>query len=340
MRALALPCLLSLVPIAAHAERLQVTVVLGEAFDHERGGADFQSVSAFEKALHTVRPDAELYLIACDEVGLPTRVGPTSGLTFLVRAKNCGNTDGVEHALATFAQEPGPLQRIVVFAPLGRALATGRATAEMIGRTAEHQRVAIHVVETRPYEEEEHWRRDELTDDVADFLDDPTAPGVRVRTPRPAGDAALRRAVSPAPARHRPRGHQAREQAARQGHRTGTTARSPRAPQARDRRRALRPGPGARLRLAAPRDPSRRARRSRRRPPPPSEIAAHELPAALAGVSLEPLLDVVFDFVDARRVLEATIPARKSEDGLDAAALGASVARAVLEPRRLRPSRR
>lgn len=74
----------------------------------------------------------------------------------------------------------------------------------------------------------------------------------------------------------------------------------------------------------------------------PSEVTAEEVPKALANVDLEPLLDAIYDYVDARRALEEVkvqylaATAQKSNP-IDHSAL---VARELLEPRKRPPSRR
>lgn len=71
----------------------------------------------------------------------------------------------------------------------------------------------------------------------------------------------------------------------------------------------------------------------------PSEIKPEELPEDLAGVDLEPLLDAVWDFVDARRVLGELV-AQRDEQSVERGRIGKELARGVLGPRRLPPSRR
>lgn len=71
----------------------------------------------------------------------------------------------------------------------------------------------------------------------------------------------------------------------------------------------------------------------------PSEVSAEALPQALRGEALEPLLDAIWDFVDARRVTASALSQLEAEvDG--SAAAGERLAAAVLGPRRLPPSRR
>jgi hypothetical protein len=63
------------------------------------------------------------------------------------------------------------------------------------------------------------------------------------------------------------------------------------------------------------------------------------LPEAVRGQALEPLLDAIWDFVDARRVTASALNDLENEvDG--SAAVGERLAAAVRGPRRLPPSRR
>lgn len=71
----------------------------------------------------------------------------------------------------------------------------------------------------------------------------------------------------------------------------------------------------------------------------PSEVSPEALPEALRGQALEPLLDAIWDFVDARRVTAAALSQLEGEvEG--SAAVGQRLAAAMLGPRRLPPSRR
>src|SRR5262249_9550724 len=67
----------------------------------------------------------------------------------------------------------------------------------------------------------------------------------------------------------------------------------------------------------------------------PSEVDPAELPEALQGIPLEPLLDAIFDYVDARRVYArayaSTPPAVTAEE---------AIAAAIIAPPRRRPSER
>jgi hypothetical protein len=67
----------------------------------------------------------------------------------------------------------------------------------------------------------------------------------------------------------------------------------------------------------------------------PSEVKRDEVPKPLAGINLEPLLDAVWDFVDARRVESEIL-----EQTLTSDVLGARVADEMLASRRRMPSRR
>ena len=71
----------------------------------------------------------------------------------------------------------------------------------------------------------------------------------------------------------------------------------------------------------------------------PSELTPASLPEAVRGQALEPLLDAIWDFVDARRVTASALNDLENEvDG--SAAVGERLAAAVRGPRRLPPSRR
>lgn len=75
----------------------------------------------------------------------------------------------------------------------------------------------------------------------------------------------------------------------------------------------------------------------------PSEITNADVPAALADIDLEPLLDAVFDFVDARRAARTTLlqlEALDRDEPLPKGAIGIALAQEVAGPRRLVPSRR
>lgn len=74
----------------------------------------------------------------------------------------------------------------------------------------------------------------------------------------------------------------------------------------------------------------------------PSEVKKAELPAALQNVALEPLLDAIWEFVDARRVLQESARLSKAREGPTGpfGNAGAELARSLLAPRRLPPSRR
>lgn len=74
----------------------------------------------------------------------------------------------------------------------------------------------------------------------------------------------------------------------------------------------------------------------------PNEVKAGDVPAALAGIDLEPLLDAVWDFVDARR-LTVAVALHKNRDQsgrIRLSGAGAALGRELLEPRRKMPSRR
>ncbi len=73
------------------------------------------------------------------------------------------------------------------------------------------------------------------------------------------------------------------------------------------------------------------------------EFTKDELPAPLWGVDMEPLLDAVWDYVDARRVImtyKAEIDRVRDPKKGAPRDIGEDVARALLAPRRLPPSRR
>jgi hypothetical protein len=75
----------------------------------------------------------------------------------------------------------------------------------------------------------------------------------------------------------------------------------------------------------------------------PSEVEPLELPKSLQHIDLEPLLDAVWNYVDARRIVTGLV--QESLQLLDhplppGGSLGTKAAKALLDPRRLPPSRR
>jgi hypothetical protein len=75
----------------------------------------------------------------------------------------------------------------------------------------------------------------------------------------------------------------------------------------------------------------------------PSEVDPADLPEFLQGLDLEPLLDPIFDFVDARTAMESVVSRyEKLAKGptLDLQGVGAELAVRVLAPPRWQPSRR
>jgi hypothetical protein len=75
----------------------------------------------------------------------------------------------------------------------------------------------------------------------------------------------------------------------------------------------------------------------------PSEVDPADLPEFLQGLDLEPLQDPIFDFVDARAVLESLVPRFErlaNRRALDSQGVGVELAHRVLSPPRWPPSRR
>lgn len=70
----------------------------------------------------------------------------------------------------------------------------------------------------------------------------------------------------------------------------------------------------------------------------PSEVEPDALPLAVRGIDLEPLLDAVFDFVDARVVVADAIEQLRA--GTPSGGPGRAIGRAVLGAPRLAPSKR
>lgn len=327
---------------AAIAEPLQVVVVVHPDLSNGHYSNEWIELSSFESALAKDHLDAQVSVVICDDLGLPAVIGPVPSIReAFYGVKTCGNNDGVEQALVHLASVRTNLaQRVVVFAPLEGGLTLGRATAEMLGARAEHQGVPIHVVESGL----PHDMNNPLVADLGRFLADPTMAGTHVSTP---GRLAALRSGGRYHLRYRhARGDDSPEGAAAARYQLEVR-------RAREKRRAEKDPsyrmniyPSAEERARAvlarafgPRHPETRRDAlddladGRRRP---SEIAQVELPAALHGVALEPLLDAVFEFVDARRLVEAAYAA----DGQPAGTAGAAAAAAISAPPRYRPSRR
>ncbi len=329
----------------SQAQELRVVVVLDRHFGVPTGpypAHELAELDAFEAALAELRPGTRVSAVACDEGGLPAVREPVAvakGVVFGLLAGRgaCGDADGVAAALESLAKSAGVEGRVVVFASrVSGALEAGRANAEMVGAQAEHLGVAVHVVEAGGGS----GRLDSsgaVVEDVARFLAAPTAASPpssveRAVALRSGGSYHLRFAYASARedtpaagARERARWAARAEASRRRGEPVMETAP--------DRAAALV------ARAFGPRDP--RTRRDalddladgRLRP---SEVGDAALPAALHGVPLEPLLDAVFAFVDARRTVERAYAAEGQPPG----AAGRGAAEALTQPRRRYPSRR
>jgi hypothetical protein len=339
------------VPVLAHAAAYQVAIV----FDRSDYGYDGKSIGlsqrmrseldAFQQGLGA--DTVELALMTCEadsrrgpvQAKLVRPFGPmqksiadeVAASMSEARPPCAAGVDLVEEARTALKWSDGAEKRIVVLSTHGHFAMNGRTTAETLMHRLEHEEIVFHAVETfRPRSDfywsmMEHDKLDAVAGDVRTFLEKPTAPLGRVpswlRHATSISGGSYQLAMIPAPQddgmSDLPK--DLRDRAARGVEET------------RGRQRALLKR--AYAKLPGQRDGLDDLAEGRRRP---SEVKAGELPEALRHVDLEPLLDAVWDFVDARQTY-ATF--NEESDGR-AAKLGAELAKAVLGRRRLPPSRR
>jgi hypothetical protein len=342
--------LLSATP-AAGASELQVAVIYDTSLWHEpsdpalfryrgwylpnrRGAVPARMISvieSFDAALWKTHGAVELRAIACGEDVAPRSAverelrlnrGELASLisaevtSRIAQDKECEtDVDLVDRVVEELPWKDRASKHIIVIGHL--ELQDTRVAAEELMHRAERLGIVVHVLHVFPIHG--YVRDFALVGDVADFLEHPTRPLGRVpRFPRHATsiNGGSYRAI--ATSRSKPAGrfdptwwhNYELEEAAK----LLTRAQSK---------------PGVLEDLAS----------GKRRP---SEVSKDELPEVLREVDLEPLLDVIWDYVDARRALGEALLELDPRHGpaKPADLIGRELADDVMNGRRLKPSRR
>lgn len=333
---------LALLAFPASVAAAPLTVYVGES------AADLDVRAAFTGfvgALAKDRPDVAIAIATCAENSAP---GSERSRPSADHGRGCGDADALMRVLDGLDPAHARTTRIAVFGGVGATLATGRHTAEMVARRAEHLGVIIDVMEVAVAPDPlALGALTPVVEDVRRFLSAPTAPSPgpgypgRVATQITGGRFELVVLERPRPPVDR-RLERDRIQRERYAKKRGLVLEPPppspaelREQAAIDALRALESS--AYARQVGERDGLDDLADGTLRP---SEVPVERVPLALHGVDLEPLLDAVFELVEARAQLGHLVDAlarRRSSSAEDA---GRAMAAGIERRARWVPSRR